>query len=69
VAEGLKALVGLLSVVEARGHPVDGEVGGFDEFWGGPCFRGCCVVAFDMAVDFWELLAGLFERGKHGDGC
>lgn len=49
--ECFEALVGLLAVVEARGHSVDGEVGGFDELRARPAFGAWSVVAFDVAVD------------------
>lgn len=51
VAEGFEAFVGLLAVVEAGGHAVEGEEGGGDKFGGRPCGpRAVGEVAFHMAV-------------------
>jgi len=51
-SEGFEAFVGLLTVVEGRGHAVETEVGVCDEFWRGPLFSFDAVVGFDVAVDW-----------------
>ena len=69
-AEGLEPLVGLLAVVEGRGHAVDADVGVGDELEGGPlaCLLG--PVGLDVAVD-WGLLVGeVWDGGdaRRGEG-
>ena len=68
-AEGFHSFVGLLAVVEAGGHAVDGEVGGGYEGWFGPLAGFDAVVGFDVAV-YWELLAEVEheERFKRSEG-
>ena len=51
-AKGFDAFVGLLPVVEARSHAVNGEVGRTDEGWGAPLRGLNAVVGFDVTV-YW----------------
>lgn len=51
-AESFDAFVGLLAVVQARRHAVDGKVGRADESWGGPLGGLDAVMGLDMAVHF-----------------
>lgn len=53
-AEGLEALVGLLAVVEGRGHAVDAHEGVRDELEGGPLAGRDGVGGLDVAVD-WRV--------------
>lgn len=53
-AERFDTFVGLLTVIKARGHTMNGEVGGADEGWGGPLGSFDAVVGFDVAIHFKE---------------
>lgn len=58
-AEGFDSFVCLLAIVQAGGHPVDGEVWGADEGWGAPLGRFDAVVGFDVAIDFCTKSVGM----------
>lgn len=49
--EGFETLVGLLAVVEGRGHAMDADEGVADEFGGRPLTSFLGPVGFDVAVD------------------
>lgn len=51
-AERFDTLVGLLAVVEGRGHAMEAEVGICDKFWRRPLAGVDRVVGFDVAVYF-----------------
>lgn len=61
-AEGFDALVGLLTVVEAGSHTVDGQVGGADEGRGGPLGGLDAVVGFDVTVHSSRRISGEGDR-------
>lgn len=51
-AEGLQPLVGLLAVVEGRGHAMDADIGVGHELERGPLARRFGVVGLDMSIDY-----------------
>ena len=49
--ESLEAFITLLSVVEPRAEPTDGDVGVGNKRWGRPLPRGLVVPDFYVAID------------------